>query len=67
VAVTPDGKTGFVTNANFGPVDVGGLGDSVSTIDVETRTKHPGDITVGRQPLKVAVTPDGTSSARPLS
>jgi YVTN family beta-propeller protein len=35
--------------------------NTVSTIDVETRTKHPGDITVGGQPLKVAVTPDGKS------
>jgi YVTN family beta-propeller protein len=29
----------------------------VSTIDVKTRTKHPADITVGAQPLRIAVTP----------
>jgi YVTN family beta-propeller protein len=45
VAVTPDGKTAFVT------------GDSVSTIDVKTRTKHPADISVGSQPIGVAVSP----------
>jgi YVTN family beta-propeller protein len=32
VAVTPDGKTAFVTNAG---------GGTVSTIDVKTRTKTP--------------------------
>jgi hypothetical protein len=29
----------------------------VSTIDVKTRTKHPTDITVGAQPVAVAITP----------
>ena len=48
MAVTPDGKTAFV--ANYGS-------DTVSTIDVKTRTKHPTDITVGTQPIRVAVTP----------
>jgi YVTN family beta-propeller protein len=56
VAVTSDGKTAFVTNSNFGNEQVV-TGDSVSTIDVKTRTKHPTDITVGLQPLRVAVTP----------
>jgi YVTN family beta-propeller protein len=40
--------TAFVTN---------NVSDSVSTIDVKTRTKHPTDITVGAAPLTVAVTP----------
>jgi DNA-binding beta-propeller fold protein YncE len=34
----------------------------VSTIDVKTRTKHPTDITVGTQPLRVAITPDGRTA-----
>jgi YVTN family beta-propeller protein len=57
VAITSDGKTAFVTNANLivEPVEPGG--NSVSTIDVKTRKKHPDDITVGLQPLRVAVTP----------
>jgi YVTN family beta-propeller protein len=57
VAVTPDGKTAFVTNANLVQEPVGPSGNSVSTIDVKTRTKHPTDITVGLQPLRVAITP----------
>jgi YVTN family beta-propeller protein len=57
VAVTPDNKTAFVTNANFGNEPEGPTGDSVSTIDVKTRTKHPADITVRTKPLRVAVTP----------
>ncbi len=50
VAVTPDGKTAFVTNNGSG---------TVSTIDVKTRKKNPTDITVGTNPKGVAVTPDG--------
>ncbi len=57
VAVTSDGKTAFVTNANLVGEQVGDLGDSVSTIDVRTRTKHPTDITVAVEPLRVAVMP----------
>jgi YVTN family beta-propeller protein len=63
VAVTPDGKTTFVTNAQ--PANVTfqvELGDSVSTIDVKARAKHPTDITVGVEPLRVAVTPDGKTA-----
>jgi YVTN family beta-propeller protein len=57
VVVTPDGKTAVVTNANL-VVDLAGpSGNSVSTIDVKTRTKHPADLTVGALPLRVAVTP----------
>ena len=41
VAVTPDGKTAFVTNVDSG---------TVSTIDVKTRTKNPTDIPVGTAP-----------------
>jgi YVTN family beta-propeller protein len=36
--------------------------DSVSTIDVKTRTKNPTDITVGPRPLPHAVTPDGKTA-----
>ena len=53
MAVTPDGKTAFVTNDGSG---------TVSTIDVKTRTKHPTDITVGTDPDGVAVTPDGKTA-----
>jgi YVTN family beta-propeller protein len=42
------GATTFITNT---------YGDTVSTIDVKTRTKHPTDITVGTGPIGVAVTP----------
>jgi YVTN family beta-propeller protein len=34
----------------------------VSTIDVDTRTKHPDDIDVGRYPTGVAVTPNGKTA-----
>jgi YVTN family beta-propeller protein len=40
--------TAFVTNS---------ASNSVSRIDVKTRTKHPTDIPVGPSPLEVAVTP----------
>src|SRR5262249_40305222 len=47
---TPDGKTAFLGNY---------LSDTVSTIDVNTRTKNPGDIAVAPFPLELALTPDG--------
>ena len=53
MAVTPDGKTAFITNF---------ASDSVSTIDVRTRTKNPTDIPVGSNPTDVAVTPDGKTA-----
>jgi YVTN family beta-propeller protein len=40
--------TAFVTNGGSG---------TVSTINVKTRTKNPTDITVGTDPIEVAVTP----------
>src|SRR5262245_13987734 len=52
VAITPDGKTAFVTN----------LTGTVSTIDVKSRTKDPTDIPVGPAPVGVAITPDGTTA-----
>jgi YVTN family beta-propeller protein len=58
VAITPDGKTAFVTNSAF-ISQVAPSGDSVSTIDVKTRTKDPTDIAVGSLPWWEAVTPDG--------
>ena len=66
--MTPDGKTAFVTNANLG-AEPAPSGDSVSTIDVKTRTKNPTDITVGANPGGVAVTPDGKTAfvANPFS
>jgi YVTN family beta-propeller protein len=65
VAVTPDGKTAFVTN--FGPFTSlymptpGSIG-TVSMIDVKTRTKEPTDIPVGSGAVGVAVTPDGKTA-----
>jgi YVTN family beta-propeller protein len=61
LAVTPDGRTAFVTNAD----PEAGLvqsDDTVSTIDVKTRTKDPTDITVGPLPLRVGITPDGKTA-----
>src|SRR5262249_26304311 len=64
VAVTPDGKTAFVTKG--GPPSGEGIdpttGSLVSTIDVKTRTKDPNDITVGLDPYLVAFTPDGKTA-----
>src|SRR4029453_3792824 len=62
MAITPDGKTGFVDNFG-GPVvsaesPTPGIG-TVSTIDVKARTKDPTDITVGAQPGQPVLTPDG--------
>jgi YVTN family beta-propeller protein len=66
VAVTPDGKTAYVTNANPGNASAPS-GDSVSTIDVKTRIKHPTDIPVGLSPLEVALTRvAGNRTAGPL-
>ena len=50
--------TAFVTNS---------ASDSVSTIDVKTRTKHPTDIPVGSAPLGVGITPDGKTALSPTS
>jgi YVTN family beta-propeller protein len=61
VAVTPDGKTAYVTNADPGSA-LAPSGDSVSTIDVKTRTKHPTDIPVGPLPLRVDITADGKTA-----
>src|SRR4029453_16555346 len=62
VAVTPDGKTAFVANGgatvDLRGVLAGPVGDTVSTIDVKTRTKHPDDIT-GTGGAGLAITPDG--------
>jgi DNA-binding beta-propeller fold protein YncE len=57
----PNGKTVFVTNANLG-AEPAPNGDSVSTIDVKTRTKHPTDIAVGSLPFRAAITPDGKTA-----
>src|SRR5262249_24461631 len=62
VAFTPDGKTAFVTNGVLAPgPEVPGI-DTVSTIDVKTRTKNPTDITVGSLPFGVASPPDGKTA-----
>jgi YVTN family beta-propeller protein len=56
---TPDGRTAFVTNGLLAPGPIVPGSDTVSTIDVKTRTKDATDITVGRLPALEAVTPDG--------
>jgi YVTN family beta-propeller protein len=62
IAITPDGKTAFVANSgNYGATPFP-LGNSVSTIDVQTRTKNPTDIPVGTGPAGVAITPDGKTA-----
>jgi YVTN family beta-propeller protein len=54
VAVTPDGKTAFVTNEDSG---------TVFTIDVKTKAKHPTDIPFPFGPgHDVAITPDGKTA-----
>jgi YVTN family beta-propeller protein len=53
MALTRDGKTALVGSTHS---------DTVSTIDMKTRTKHPDDITVGTNPGGVAVTPDGKTA-----
>jgi YVTN family beta-propeller protein len=53
MALTRDGKTALVGSTHS---------DTVSTIDMKTRTKHPDDITVGTNPRGVAVTPEGKTA-----
>lgn len=50
MALTPGGRTAFVASSGS---------DMVSTIDVNTRTKNPADVTVGPAPFDLALTPDG--------
>jgi YVTN family beta-propeller protein len=45
--------TAFVTN---------NASNSVSTIDLQTRTKHPTDIPVGAAPLGLGITPDAKTA-----
>jgi len=54
LALTPDGKTLFVTHNNEVTESVP---STVSTIDVNTRTKNPDDIAVGSGSLGLAITP----------
>ena len=52
VAITPDGKTAYVTNDGSG---------SVTPIDTATNTAGTA-IAVGRSPFGVAITPDGKTA-----
>jgi YVTN family beta-propeller protein len=59
VGVVPDGVSAVATRKECRVtafVD-NGTSDSVSTIDVKTRTKNPRDIPVGSGPVGVAFTP----------
>ena len=58
MAVTPDGKTVFVTDF----FNDGSGNAYVSTIDVATRTKDPDEITPDASPIAVAITPDGVQA-----
>jgi YVTN family beta-propeller protein len=53
IAITRDGTTAFVTQAQS---------NSVATIDVATLTKDPTDIAVGELPAGIAMSPDGTTA-----
>jgi YVTN family beta-propeller protein len=54
IAITPDGKTAYVTN-NTSPVG------SVTPIDLATNTAGT-PIPIGRDPRGIAITPDGTTA-----
>jgi YVTN family beta-propeller protein len=58
VAITPDGKTAFVSNRNSDDAP-GPTPGTVSVIDVATRTKDPADISGFVMPTGMAITPDG--------
>src|SRR5262249_46600448 len=60
VGVGPDGLWAVPARARCRPTAfvANGVSGTVSTIDVKTRRKDPNDITVGSQPVSVAVTPD---------
>jgi YVTN family beta-propeller protein len=63
VGVVPDGVSAASARSRcrataFVPHRV----DSISTIDVKTRTKHPTDIPVGPNLVGVTVTPDGRTT-----
>jgi YVTN family beta-propeller protein len=52
IAITPDGKTAYVTNADSGTVT-----------PISTATNRPGKpIKVGREPVGIAITPDGKTA-----
>src|SRR5262249_58024279 len=56
------GKIAFVVSGGiFGVTPVPG-GNSVSTIDLKSRTKSPINIAVGTAPTGVAITPDGKTA-----
>jgi DNA-binding beta-propeller fold protein YncE len=61
VGVVPDGASAVAGRARCRPIAfiTNGIGGSVSTIDVKTRTKNPTDITLEPGVVGVAVTPDG--------
>jgi YVTN family beta-propeller protein len=59
VGVVPDGVSAVPARGSCRPTAyvANNCSDTVSTIDVKTRTKHPDDITVGSSPFGVAFTP----------
>src|SRR5215211_2124661 len=64
VGVVPDGASGVAGRSRCRPTAfvTNTSSDSVSTIDVKTRTKHPTDITAVPAPGGVTVTPDGKTT-----
>jgi YVTN family beta-propeller protein len=60
VAVTPDGSKVYVTNYGGTRTDLSDTGTTVSVISTATNTVIGSPISVGRNPVGVAVTPDGS-------
>src|SRR5262249_33253995 len=61
VGVVPDGVSAVLARQKCRPAAfvANGVSGTLSTIDVETRTKNPTDISVGSNPSALAVTPNG--------
>jgi hypothetical protein len=59
VGVVPDGVSALAGPARCWPIAfvTHGIGGTVSTIDVKTKTKNPDDIPVGSAPVTMAITP----------
>jgi YVTN family beta-propeller protein len=64
VGEVPGGASAVAGRARCRPIAfvTNGIGGSVSTIDVKTRTKDPTDITLEPGVVGVAVTPDGKTA-----
>ncbi len=61
LAITPDGKTVYVANANYGCLVDPNCSGTVTPIDTATNTAGT-PITVGTYPRVIAITPDGKTA-----